>query len=478
MNNPVTIDQLRVVNALKDLPDEHLQWIIDRSEYSEVEEGGVFFKKGDPIDHMVMILEGTTSFYMDVNGRQVYFFKFENDEISGGMGGLLPYSRMKTSPGFGYADTKVRVLRLHKSYFHDLEQLNPDLIQRLIAIMTDRAKAFATMQLQQEKVSALGKLSAGIAHELNNPASAISRLSAELSQRQQLNLELTEKLLFHCIPAAQIHEIRKLNEEISRINSEDTKMSMREKMNHEDALSEWLMEEEIERGAILSETFAEWKITTAYLARILEIVGKTPFHDVLFWMENHLSVKRIISDLDHASARISALVGAIKSHVHMDRSNDMRPTNLAEDIDNTLMLLGHKLRDKNITIEKKYEDPMPEVHAFIGELNQVWMNLIDNAVFALPKKGQLVIEIFKKNEDIKVNIIDNGPGIPEDIKSRIFEPFFSTKKVGEGTGIGLDIVSRIVKHHNGDIKVNSKPGRTEFSVCIPLHQKNPVIPVQ
>ena len=478
MANPITPDQLRTVIALQELPDEHLQWIIDRSEYNEFEEGAVFFRKGDPIDHMIMILEGSTSFYMDVGGRKVYFFKFENDTITGGMGGLLPYSRMKTSPGFGYANSKVRTLHLHKRYFPELEKLNPDLIQRLIAYMTDRARAFATMQLQQEKVSALGKLSAGIAHELNNPASAINRLSAELSQRQRLNLELTEKLLFHCIPSSQLKEIRNLSDELTKINTETTKVSTREKMDQEDALQEWLQDQGIVKAGQLSETFTEWKISTDHLNRILEIVGKTPFHDVLFWMENHLSVQRIISDLDHASERISALVLAIKSHVHMDRSNDMRPTNLVTDIDNTLMLLGHKLRDKNITLEKKYASPLPDVDAYVGELNQVWMNLIDNAVFALPKKGVLVIEIYIKNDDVKVNIIDNGSGIPDDIKSRIFEPFFSTKKVGEGTGIGLDIVSRIIKRHNGDIKVNSVPGRTEFSVCIPIHQKNPALPVQ
>src|SRR5262249_6208947 len=161
------------------------------------------------------------------------------------------------------------------------------------------------------------------------------------------------------------------------------------------------------------------------------------------------------------------LVGAIKSHVHMDRTHELQPTNIHTDIENTITLLGYKLRDKNIEVKKKFCNDMTEVPAYVGELNQVWTNLIDNAIYAVPKGGELCVETICDPKNIQVNIIDNGSGIPEDIKSRIFDPFFTTKKMGEGTGIGLDIVNRIVKHHNGQIKVNSIPGRTEFEVCIP-----------
>ena len=152
----------------------------------------------------------------------------------------------------------------------------------------------------------------------------------------------------------------------------------------------------------------------------------------------------------------------------MDRTNEMQPTNVHKDIDNTLTLLGYKLREKNITVKKKYCDNLPDVPAYIGELNQVWTNLIDNSIFAVEKNGEIDVETSCDNKNLTVRIIDNGSGIPKEIMSRIFDPFFTTKKVGQGTGIGLDLVNRIVKRHNGEIKVSSVPGRTEFAICIPL----------
>lgn len=153
----------------------------------------------------------------------------------------------------------------------------------------------------------------------------------------------------------------------------------------------------------------------------------------------------------------------------MDRTNEMQLTNIHQDIDTTLTLLGHKLREKNISVIKNYCDDLRDIPAFVGELNQVWTNIIDNAIFALDKNGEIKIETTCSNKEVVVRIIDNGNGIPKDIITRIFDPFFTTKKVGQGTGIGLDLVSRIIKRHEGEIKVNSEPGRTEFIVCLPFN---------
>jgi signal transduction histidine kinase len=175
--------------------------------------------------------------------------------------------------------------------------------------------------------------------------------------------------------------------------------------------------------------------------------------------------------LGEASKRVSNLVGAIKSHVHMDRTNEKQPTDIHKDIENTLTLLGHKLREKNIIVKKSFCDDLAEVPAYVGELNQVWTNIIDNAIYAVNQNGELIIGTECDKKDVNIKIIDNGVGIPTEIISRIFDPFFTTKKVGEGTGIGLDTVQRIIKHHDGDIKVHSKPGRTEFLICLPLFQQ-------
>jgi signal transduction histidine kinase len=189
---------------------------------------------------------------------------------------------------------------------------------------------------------------------------------------------------------------------------------------------------------------------------------------VLYWIENLLISQRIIKDLEEASMRISKLVGAIKSHVHMDQTNELQPTDIHRDVDNALTLMGYKLREKNITVKRKFCEDLPEVNAYVGELNQVWTNIIDNAIDALHQNGELIIETICDSKNVNVKFIDNGSGIPPEIVSRIFDPFFTTKKVGEGTGIGLDLVNRIIKHHSGEIKVNSKPGRTEFVISVPI----------
>ena len=322
--------------------------------------------------------------------------------------------------------------------------------------------------MQLEKVSALGNLAAGIAHELNNPASAINRIAYELNNRLFLNIELTEKMLSQNINPDHIQYFRK------KIESKDSlpkqKLSALQRMKKEDEMMHWLEEKGLPADHQVVDTFAEAGFSSDELNNLCNNVPKENVAQILLWIENLLSSKRIIKDMEEASARISNLVGAIKSHVHMDRTNEKQITDIHKDIENTLTLLGHKLREKNINVKKSFYADIAEVPAYVGELNQVWTNIIDNAIYALNKDGELSIETTCDNKNMFVKIVDNGTGIPAEIQSRIFDPFFTTKKVGEGTGIGLDIVNRIIKRHNGEIKVHSKPGRTEFYICLPVSQ--------
>ncbi|RXK62331.1 GHKL domain-containing protein [Lacibacter luteus] len=465
-----SIEDLRKVIAFSDLPDEHLQWIIDRSKYEEYQDGDIIVKYGDPAEVMWIALEGKVTFYMYINGRQVYYFTFENTSTTGGVGGLLPYSRMKTMPGYSYALGDVKMLRLHKDHFHELELLNPDLIQRLIGYMTERARIFATTQLQHEKIDALGNLAAGIAHELNNPAAAISGIADELTKRVTRNYILTRQLLDCNMTAEHIQTIHSIIEKKETTITEITKHTTMQRIQAEDDIEDWLESNGIKQREA-AETFAEFGLSLDELEQIRTDAGADAFTRVVPWLENLISSQKMIKDLSDASDRISKLVASIKSHVHMDRTNDLQTTNVHTDIENTLTLLGFKLRGKNIEVVKKFCADMPVVPAYVGELNQVWTNLIDNAIFALEQNGILTIETTCTSKDVTVAIIDNGKGIPKEIASRIFDPFFTTKKVGEGTGIGLDIVNRIIKRHNADIKVESAPGRTVFKVCIPLSQQ-------
>jgi signal transduction histidine kinase len=377
---------------------------------------------------------------------------------------------MKTYPGYSYALGELKALGINKRDFPEMERLNPEFIQRLIGYMTERAKTFATTQLQHEKVSALGNLAAGIAHEMNNPASAIRGISDELSRRLYRNFDLTKKLLHCSITPDHLQNIRNLVEKKDNEPAPGVKLSALQKIEKEDEIDDWLEGHGI-RQRETAETFAEYGFTIDELNFIWDDLGERAFPEVIPWLENLISSKKIIRDLAEASDRISHLVTSIKSHVHMDRTNDLQPTDIHQDIENTLVLLGFKLREKSIRVEKSFDPKMPLIPAFVGELNQVWTNLIDNAIFALDKNGIINIKTSVNEKDVTISIMDNGPGIPHDILSRIFDPFFTTKKVGEGTGIGLDIVNRIIKNHNGEIRVNSEPGHTEFTVTLPLEQK-------
>ena len=465
---PVSIEELKNVFALNDLPNDHLQWILNHSEYHEYEDGTQIRKTGDEADVMFIILEGQISFYLDQHGRLVFYLHFANDAGSGGVSGLLPYSRMKQYPGCAFAEGNLRCLLLHRKYFAELEQLNPNFIQKLIGYMTERAKIVATTQMQQKKVSALGMLSAGIAHELNNPASAIDRISCELTKRLKQNYELTEDLLQYNINAGVIEMLQGMNE--SKYQSDKIKLSALQRMDKEDEITDWLENAGVKESHKIAETFVDEDFSIDDFESIQNTASKEAFVPLIYWLENLLSSERIIKDLEEASKRISFLVGAIKSHVHMDRTNDLQPTHINKDIENTLTLLGYKLREKNIRVKKIFSETLPDIAVYVGELNQVWTNIIDNAIFALEKNGEIIIETSCDNKHVLVTITDNGGGIPPEILSRIFDPFFTTKKMGEGTGIGLDLVNRIIKHHNGEIKVNSQPGKTMFTISIPLIQ--------
>jgi signal transduction histidine kinase len=462
----VTIEELKKVIALSELPDEHIQWIIDHSETVEYSDGELIAKKGESPEWMFFIIEGRVDYYADINGRWVFYHYFTNDADSGGVTGLLPYSRMKTYSGNTFCVGKLRGIRIHKKYFPELEQLNPDFIQRLIGYMTERARSFATTQLQHEKVSALGNLAAGIAHELNNPASAINRISHDLTNRLFLNIELTETMLRQNINADHIQSLRKKIESKDKMPKQ--KLSALQRMKNEDKLMEWLDSKGLPADQFVVETFTDAGFTSDDLETFSDNIPKDDLVQVLFWIENLLSSQRIIRDMSEASNRISNLVGAIKSHVHMDRTNEKQPTDIHKDIENTITLLGHKLRAKNIRVKKSFCSDLADIPVYVGELNQVWTNIIDNAIYALEQDGEITIETTCNSKNVNIKFIDNGSGIPAEIQSRIFDPFFTTKKVGEGTGIGLDLVKRIIKHHDGEIKVHSKPGRTEFLICLPL----------
>jgi signal transduction histidine kinase len=247
-------------------------------------------------------------------------------------------------------------------------------------------------------------------------------------------------------------------------------------------MSDWLEERGVEKGWEWSEAFLEASLTPSDLDVLVAGVATEAVPALVAWVAGTLEARRLTSEIGSAAHRISELVASVKTYSHLDRAPDKQPTDVRQGIDSTLIMLGHELKAKAIRVVRADPPDLPQVVAHPGELNQVWTNLIDNAIDAVPPGGELRVETVAETSQVVVRVIDNGPGIPPDVRSRIFEPFFTTKGVGEGSGLGLDIVQRIVRQHAGQIDVESAPGRTVFTVRLPLSRseseaRNPAQPV-
>ncbi|MEL6823855.1 MAG: ATP-binding protein, partial [Calditrichota bacterium] len=247
-----------------------------------------------------------------------------------------------------------------------------------------------------------------------------------------------------------------------------TDLSMMEKSEIEDEIADWLEDHGVEDGYEAADSLADFGFTIEDLEEIHSHLRDEDIPPVVNWLDNVLSTEKLVGEIDDAAKRISDLVKSVKGYTHMDEAPDRRRLSVKEGISSTLTMLNHKLKKKQVEVKLDMESDLPEINGFAGELNQVWTNLIDNAIDAIGENGELLIKGEKDREFVLLKFIDNGSGIPEEIQSKIFDPFFTTKSMNEGTGLGLDIVHRIIRNHNGDIKVESEPGHTEFQVCLPI----------
>jgi len=343
--------------------------------------------------------------------------------------------------------------------------------------MSDRVRETARLEQQQEKMMALGKLSAGLAHELNNPAAAVRRTSETLGEMlakipqfvvKMAGCNLTPMLLDRAdaVRCGVLNRPRRTLSIIERSECEDDLADWLDAhVGHDPDVNPWMMAESLcEAGFVVDD-----------LEAISEDVPDEALPAVLGWVHGSLVAQQLLDDIQSASGRISELVGAVKGYTHMDRGADPEPTDVHEGIKQTLVILGSKIKDRSAEIVRDFETDLPEIAAHPGALNQVWTNLLDNALDAIDTGGTITVKTETGGLGICVSVIDDGGGIPEDVQSRIFEPFFTTKDVGDGTGLGLDIVHRIVQTtHQGQVDVVSEPGRTRFTVQLPLTLATPV----
>lgn len=459
------IGEVKKFSVFEDLPEEDLRWLAERMDEITLAPGELYAKQGDSVDYLTLMMEGELQFLLAKSPGSPVFVA-----VAGEITGRLPFSRLKNFKGTSRAVLPTRMIRFHRQYFPELVQRMPLLTERLVGLMSDRIREMTRYETQQEKLMALGKLSAGLAHELNNPAAAAARAAQSLMGSFQEIREVSLRLLKHASTEEQRTGL--FDFEMKAGKSYASEMAKTpdplELSDREERVTAWLEKHNIPDSWKIAATLAEGCVDEPQLEKFVGIVGPEILNDAVHRVAAIINMFGLIREIENSTKRISDLVSAVKRYSYMDQTA-LQEVDLREDIDNTLKIFGHRLK-AGVNIVRNYDPQLPKVCAYGGELNQVWTNIIDNAIDAMKGKGELRIKTCKELEYAMVEIEDTGSGIPKEIQSRIFDPFFTTKSVGEGTGLGLDTVGRIIRRHHGFIEVESEPGKTCFSIRLPLKQ--------
>lgn len=462
-----TREELRPLAILHDLPDEDLDWFCEHAERVELAKGERMFERGTPADSLWIVVKGVIQGFEEHGGQWLLVATTHAGEVTG----MLPFSRMTRYPRNTFAAEPSEVLRLDASLLRELIYQSHEMGRRLVAEMSDRVRGDVRLEQQGEKMMALGRLSAGLAHELNNPAAAARRAAARLSEHLGAQPALVTGLMRHQVDEDGLELLERLRSRASR--EPEAGESFLDRGSREDALLDWLEERGVEEPWDVAATLASVGVCEDDLEALERALPAEALGPALLWIIRGIDSDGIAREIHASVSRISELVSSIKIYSHMDRSPAHRPTDVRVGIDNTLTMLGHKLKTKSVRIERLYEDDLPTISANEGELNQIWTNLIDNAIDAMEDGGTLTLRARPNGMWVEVEVVDDGAGIPDDVRSRIFEPFFTTKTVGEGTGLGLGIAQRIARTHQGHIEVRSTPGETVLCVRLPIDAEIP-----
>jgi signal transduction histidine kinase len=461
MADQALVERLANLKLLKNVPRAELEWLVDHGRCEFWRAGTVFRPHDIPLPGLTILLSGSLAIHVERMGVQRRVMQWHAGDLTG----TLPYSRMVNPPGDTVVHEDMEVFAVDKDQFRHITRECPEFTAICVHTMLDRARHFTGRDFQDEKMSSLGKMSAGLAHELNNPASAAGRSAKRLAE-QKIECEDAARALF----GARLND-----EQLAALDEArafcllvppsflDTPLDRSDRV---EAIAEWLEANggEIDQATALAET----AMNIDGLEKLARVMNGETLTDALRWLASTAAINSIAKELQESTRRISELVASVKGFTHMGQAAVAEPVNVGRGLSDTSRIMASKLRDKNVSLRLEIPSNLPPARAFGSELNQIWMNLIENALDAVPYGGEITIRAGVELDAVVVSVIDNGHGIPDDIKNRIFDPFFTTKAVGEGTGMGLDIVRRLVFNQKGEIEVESKPGRTEFKVAIPL----------
>ena len=459
----MNLHDLRKSPLFQGLSNEELQKLMDMAEPVSLRPGDVLIKQGEPGDAAYVVMKGDFEVQKQTGQSLIKIDVRNPGDVVGEMALLSRAPRNATL----IAKTDGEVLRIPQEAFDQLLQSSTTAAMAVLHWVMSRLTQNESLLHQQEKMAALGTMSAGLAHELNNPAAAAQRSASQLRETQSRWLNLTHQLERAAFQENQTDWLDDFIQEASRRFDSPLKLDALERIDRVDGLQTWLETSGVESAWELAPAMVRFGWDGESLGTLQSILSPALFSLSVQWLGAGSLMMGLLSEVLETTERISQIVHAVKSYAYLDQA-PLLEVDVHEGLENTLVIMQHKLK-KGVTIKREYSAGLPRIEAYASELNQVWTNIIDNAVDAMDGKGEIKIKTYEEDQRVIVEITDNGPGIPEEIQSRIFEPFFTTKAPGQGTGLGLHISHDIIANrHHGQLTVQSKPGETKFRVVLPV----------
>ena len=451
-------DELRSLSIFDGLTDDQLTDLIKGGTEVPIEPGVDLFQEGDHADFWWLLIEGAIDLIQHVGREDTVVARM--DVPGRWAGGFRAWDEHGTYLATGRGASIGRVLRVRAEVLRDWSNGLFPFGGHLIAGLYRTARSIESTARQRESLVTLGTLAAGIAHEINNPAAAASRAVVGLEMEFRSLLLSERQLAQKDISPEQFAELDALRSDLQPADLDPLARADREQ-----ELVTWLNRNRVARAWIIAPQLAAAGVDLAWCARAATILEGSALEPGLEWVASTFSVATLLSEAKESTRRISELVAAVRSYTQMDRAS-MQRVDVTDGLNSTLVMLGHRLR--GVTVVREFGTDVPMIEAYPGELNQVWTNLIDNAVDAMGESGTLRVATRVEDGEVVIEIADTGPGMPPDVAARAFEPFYTTKDVGKGTGLGLDIARRIiVERHRGQIMIDSRPGETVLRVKLP-----------